>query len=188
MTNLLDGVGQLPPGASIYNTTAPLAVLPFLENNRQLSDLIALSGKQVAFDGNYPPPEIADITGHLRPAVFYVVSDAVLSKSRVCPRLIQGIQTVRLRLNATVGGNQYFLRVEYYQKRPTALRVTVNDTDGAAIPAVGNDEIGAESSLGAALIALTSGRPATVTITSDSAATNICLTGVQLGLPLVASP
>lgn len=183
--NLLAGVSHLPPSSSVYDTTVPLTVLPFIENEH-LSDLLALSGRKVAFDG--ANPELADSTGHLRQAVFYVDAVGPGASHEFCPRPIQGITTSRVRLNAPVGDNEYFLRVDYFQQRPTTLRVTVRGANGKVIPARGPDTIGTDTTLGASLIALTFGSPAEVTFTSDSAATNICLTQVAIGVPLLASP
>lgn len=189
VSNVLTGVAQLGPAANLYDTGVSIHVLPYLEQNRDLSDLTEIAGVEVAFDHTSPDPQVVDDSGHIRPAVFYPVaaSSVKTPKRTFCAMPLQSMAALHVALRPRVGANEYFLRVDYFEQRPSQLNLAVRDATGKLIPIRGDSTLLAGVGPGSALFALTAGSPASVSISSDSAATNMCFTTVAVGIPLAAS-
>jgi hypothetical protein len=77
------------------------------------------------------------------------------------------------------------LRLTYFQNRPTRILVSMSDQAGNPI-AVPGGSLPLDSTIGQTVLGVGYGRPARVTIRDPDAATNTCLSKVELGLPLVA--
>jgi hypothetical protein len=186
VSNILAGIrGQSLP-VNLYDTGLSIHVLPYLEQNRHLSDLLGSAGVSVAFDRTSPDPQVVDDTGHIRPSAFFPVATANHHTNSFCAMPLQGIATRTLHLRPAVGANEYFLRLDYFEQRPAELTTTVRDASGKIIPVRGSSTLVAGEGPGSSLFALSTGSPTTVSVASDSAATNICFTNVTIGIPLVA--
>jgi hypothetical protein len=102
-----------------------------------------------------------------------------------CANLLRKNQPITAPLTGSVTDNEYFLRIEYFQQRLTAVAVTVRDSTGAMIRLAHGPNLRLDSTLGFVIARLSYGSPATVEIRSDIAATNTCITAVLVGVPLV---
>jgi hypothetical protein len=163
---LMSQLAKAGPSVNLYDTPLPLDVVPFVNSNRHLSDLVAMAHLSAGFDDSGSEPQIVDGSGRIRPAVFFPAAKVATAQSSFC-------------------GNEYFLRIEYFQQRLTAVTVTVRDDAGAVIPLVKGPGVRLGSTLGFVVARLGFGSPASVQISSDNAATNTCITGVSVGVPFV---
>jgi hypothetical protein len=184
--SVLKSVKALGPNATLYDTPVSPRVLPLIEGDRHLSNLLALAGVQVHINNGPEPPQVIDDHGHARPATFFVAAVGHGTRNRFCPNALRGQQPLVVPLRGRVTPNEYFLRLTYFQNRPTRLLVTVTGPAGKPI-AVPASPLALDSTLGQTVVRLGFGQPATLTLQGSSAATNYCLTKAELGVPLAGS-
>jgi hypothetical protein len=182
-TTVLSSVRALGPAATLYDTPVSQRVLPFIEGDRHISNLLDLAGVDAHIDNGPQSPLIVDDRGHVGPATFFVAALGKGTQNRFCPDLLHGQQVLTIPLVGHVTPNAYFLRLTYFQNRPTRLLVTVTDPAGHSV-AVSEAALALDSTLGQVVIRLGFGQPASVTLRDSSAATNTCVTKVELGAPL----
>ena len=185
-TTVLRSVRQLGPAATLYNTPVSQRVLPFVEGDRHLANLLAVAGVPAHINNGPEAPRIIDDSGHARAATFYQVATGRGTTNRFCPNLLRAAHPLVIRLSPPVTPNEYFLRLTYFQNRPTRMLVSVSDSSGTPVPVVG-PSVALDRTLGDVVLGLGYGKPATVTIRDPDAATNTCVTQVSLGVP-VATP
>jgi hypothetical protein len=183
---VLASVRALGPNATLYNTPVSPRVLPLIEGDRELSNLLDLARVHAHINNGPQPPQIIDDQGHARQANFFVAAVGHGTKNRFCPNALRGQQPLVVRLRGRVTPNAYFLRLTYFQNRPTQLRLSVTSSAGKTI-AVPASPLTLDPDLGQVVIRLGFGQPATLTLQGSSAATNYCLTKAELGVPLVGS-
>jgi hypothetical protein len=184
-TAVLRSVRALGPAGTIYNTPVSPRVLPFVEGNRHLADLLSVARVQVHINNGPRPAEIVTDGGQARKALFVDAAVGRGTHNPFCPNLLRGPQPLVIRLHGTVPANEYFLRLTYFQNRPTRILVSMSDQAGNPI-AVPGGSLPLDSTIGQTVLGVGYGRPARVTIRDPDAATNTCLSKVELGLPLVA--
>lgn len=182
---LVSQLANAGPSVNLYDTALPLDVVPYVNSNRHVSDLVAMAHLSAGFDDSGSEPQIVDASGRIRPAVFFPVGKVATAQSTFCAHLLRGKQSLTAPLIGSVSANEYFLRIEYFQQRLTAVTVTVRDDAGAVIPLVNGPSVRLGSTLGFVLARLDFGGPASVQISSDNAATNTCITAVSVGVPFV---
>ena len=182
---LMSQLDKAGPSVNLYDTTLPLDVVPFVNSNRHVSDLVAMAHLRASFDNPASEPQIVDGSGRIRPAVFFPVARVTRVESDFCANLLHGGQPLTAPLTGSVSDNEYFLRIEYFQQRLTAVTVTVRNSAGAVIPLVNGPGVRLGSTLGFVLARLGSGSPASVEVSSDNAATNTCITAMSVGMPFV---
>jgi hypothetical protein len=180
---VLSSVRALGPDATLYDTPVSQRVLPFIEGDRHLSNLLALAGVDAHIDNGPEAPLVVDDQGHVGPATFFVAAVGRGTKNPFCPDALHGEQALVISLVGRVVPNAYFLRLTYFQSRPTQLTVAVSDPAGQSV-AVSDGTLALDSTLGQAVVRLGYGRPASVTIRGSNPTTNTCLTKVELGVPL----
>lgn len=173
------------PAVNLYDTALPLNIVPFVNSNRHISDLLAMAHLHAGFDSSASEPQVVDGSGRIRPAVFFPVARMAPAQPSFCDHLLRGNQPLTVPLIGSVSDNEYFLRIEFFQQRLTAVTVTVRDGAGAVIPLVNGPSVRLGSTLGFVIARLGSGSPASVRISSDNAATNTCITAVLVGMPFV---
>jgi hypothetical protein len=180
---VFSSVRALGPAATLYDTPVSQRVLPFIEGDRHLSNLLALAGVDAHINNGPEAPLIVDDRGHAGPATFFVAAVGRGTRNRFCPDALHGQQALVIPLVGRVIPNAYFVRLTFFQNRPTQLVVTVTDPAGKSV-AVSGGALALDSTLGQVVVRLGYGQPASVTIRGGSAATNTCLTKVELGVPL----
>jgi hypothetical protein len=185
-SSVLASVRGLGPGATLYDTPVSPRVLPLIEGDRHLSNLLDLAGVHAHINNGPQPPQIIDDHGQARPANFFVAAVGHGTKNRFCPDALRGQQPLVVPLRGRVTPNEYFLRLTYFQNRPTQLRLSVTSATGKPI-AVPASPLTLDPTLGQVVVRLGFGQPATLTLRGSSAATNYCLTKAELGVPLVGS-
>lgn len=187
-TSLVIGARLLPPGHGLFDVPVPPSVASLLEPYRRVSDLLTDARVPVLLNGGVGTPRTVTDTGAVVPARFKVAGRAAASpdETPVCPRLIQGTGSRSFALPPSVGVGEFFVRVAFFQRRSTDLTVSVTGRDGRPLPVVGSDQVGG-STLAADYVALSGGQPATITLTSNSPATNICVTDLSVGDPVAVS-
>jgi hypothetical protein len=187
LSRILTSLPHLRPGQSLYDTPVPIGVMPFLDEQRHLSDLLPLAGHPVPFDRTHPDPSVVTNAGRIVTARFYPVATGVPAQPTAsCPWHVLGQGSYSIRLNNQVGDTEYFLRIAFFQQRPTGLTVTLTDAAGHAVTVRGSDVV-ADQQLGEDIVALNLGQPRTVVLHSTSPTTNVCLTSVVLGIPVAQS-
>jgi hypothetical protein len=169
---------------NLYDTGLPLDVMPYLTRNRHLSDLLRTAQiKSVSFDGSAGEPQVVNESGKIVPAVFYVVASGSGQGHLACPNLLQGPTSQLISFPGTVSANEYFLRVYYYELRPTSVRFVLRDSDGKIMDIANDASTTLGFGPGVVTLRLPLGAPLTLDISSSNAATNVCFTSVQVGTP-----
>jgi hypothetical protein len=187
VTNLVAQTKRAGSSLNLYDTGLPLNVVPFVAGNRHVSDVLGIAHLKPRFNGSESEPQVVDESGSIRPATLLILSRAIVQPNDFCTNLIRGVSTRTVLLSHSLGENQYFLRLDYFEQRPTNLRITVHDTDGKDIRIIANTDVHFDAGLGSVFLQLDTGRPASVTTTSQNAATNLCITSLSVGIPFPKS-
>jgi hypothetical protein len=172
------------PTAELYDTPVPNAVLPRLEPNHFISDLLALADVPVVFGGSSPTPLFATDTGALVPSTFLSVADVTSSTTAPCGTFLSGAGSVTVRLGPLVDAGEWYLQLQLYQPRPNTFTLEVRDPEGKLLELAGG---GDTARLTGTLVAIhrrvARGVPATLTLTTHDTATNACLVHAYVGGP-----
>ena len=183
VTNLLAQIDANHGMLSLYDSTVPQSVVPYVNGHRHVSDLLQLAHRRAQFGGTVTQPQLVDDTGHVRPATFFPVGAIAENPKEFCSNPLQGAATIVRALHGSIAENEYFLRIAYFQQRPTTVTLTVRDRYGSVISPASNATILLDQSLGTAIVRLTAGVPATITISSTNSATNLCISDAAVGVP-----
>jgi hypothetical protein len=189
-TQLVAAVHALPPDKGLFDVPMPISIQTFLEPYRRVSDMLGDAEVSAHIDSGLGTPRLPLPDGRIVPATFFVAGRTAPLPTRtpICPRLIQGQGSTTFPIREKLGLGYYFVKVGYFQQRPTTLTVQVDDAHEEPIQVQGPDSVGAGSTLANQYVALQLGQPAFVTVKSSSPATNICLTSLSVGYPVAANP
>jgi hypothetical protein len=171
------------PGAALFDTPLPLRVLPYIEPNRYLSDIVPLIDEHPSFDGA-SDPQIVDERGHLVPATF-VPAAQVSGEDRnaFCDHLVAGRSERVWPLTGLATANEWFLRLDYFQQHASVVHVSLVDARGESTVPSGGSRVILDSTLATTYLRFPQTSPVAVDVRSESPATNLCLTAVQVGYP-----
>lgn len=189
VTQLIASVRRAPPPVNLFDVGPPVQVITYLEPHRHVSDLLADADVPAEYGRAVSMPKTVDASGHVIPAGENTFAQAGLSPtaSKLCPRLVRGSGTFTFRFTTPLPTAEYFLKVSFFQARPTGLDVSVRDRAGHAIGIRDSHLVGRDNTLGTDYVALDYGSPASVVFVSNSDATDICLTDVALVQPTAQS-
>jgi hypothetical protein len=184
VSNLRAGLAT-PANRNAYDTYAPDWLIPAVEVHRHVSDILSISGSGSKLDPFGTKTKVAQTNGHLVSASFLVSARATRVPKEPCVVLAQGVGTWTATLNDVPRDNEWFLRLEYYQQRPSTLQITIVGETGSVSPVPGT-RIDLRTRLDAVWLRLPRVAPRAVTFASTVALTNICLTKVEIGYPFPA--
>lgn len=188
VNNLVASARAGGPQLSLYDSDARPDVLAYVEPNHYVSDILRLARVSVQYDGPASNPLVADLDGRLRPSSFFRSADFANPSKPGCGVYVHGVGSWRLPLNRPLPEKDWFLRLELYQPRPNSFTVSVLDGAGRPLALTGGSAVSAGGQLVAVIRRVDFGAPATVLLSSTSAATNLCLAHSYVGVPLVKAP
>lgn len=171
-------------GAELYDTPVPHAVLPRLEPNHFVSDVLALTGAQVVFGGSTPEPWLANDEGALVHSTFVSVADVTSPLQRPCGTHLLGARSTTVELGPRVDPGEWYLELQLYQPHSNLFTLQVRDPDGKVLALfAGGDTARTAGTLVAVHRRMQFGVPATLTLTSADTGTNACLVHAYVGGP-----
>lgn len=186
---LTANVRRAGPGVNLYDTSVSTKVVPyFFGPTLHLSQLLDWTGSKVRFDQTDTAPELVDPDGNLKPANLLPAASGVLPPKQICQALVQGVGSWRVPLDRTLPSGEGFLHLEYFQQRPSTLRVLLQQPDGSLVGPTTGDRVSFPVTLGAQLLRMKPATATAVVLRSDSAATNICVGGIVIGAPFAPGP
>jgi hypothetical protein len=181
---LTRNIAAAGPSVNVYDTSVSSKVVPyFFGPTLHLSELLGWTDAKVRFDQTDTAPLLVDQDGNLQPASILPASYGVLPPNQTCEVLAHGVGTWRVPLTKELPFGEGFLRLEYFQQRPSTLSVQIEDSSGALVDPTGGSRVAFPVTLGAQLIRLRSSTAAAVVVKSDSAAMNICIGNIVIGAP-----
>lgn len=187
-TNLRADIDAAGGSANLWDTDVPGGVLTLLSPDRRISPILAMSGWPARIQTADGEPRIVDDEGHLRPARLAFTSDAVMPRreNEICGLSLSDGRSVDLKLSAPVTPARWFARLSYYSNTEHALRVELLDSDSDTVTEVPSRVPSwPASSLTAAYYGPSRSTGAdTVRLTAPDGV-NVCLGGVQIGIPVV---
>jgi hypothetical protein len=177
------------PQVNLYDTSVSNKVVPyFFGPTLHLSDLLSWTDSRVRFDQTDTAPTLVDEDGNLRAANLLPAAYGVLPPGQLCEALAQGVGTWHVPLTKPLTPGDGFLRMEYFQQRPSTLSVHLEDTSGALTDPVAGSRVSFPVTLGAQLLRMKPAAAVAVVIKSESASTNICIGGIVIGAPFATAP
>ncbi|WP_375489750.1 hypothetical protein [uncultured Jatrophihabitans sp.] len=174
------------PTANLYDTSVTTRVLPsFGGPTVHVSRLIGWLGLPARFDRTDTDATIVDAHGRLRPAGLFGVAYArTAGPNSLCNDLVRGVGTRTQPLIGTPSKNEYFLHIEYFQRRPTTVYIRLLDAQGKAVEPVRGTRVSLTRTLGALTLRLPYATPRVLQIRSENASTNVCVANAMIGFPV----
>jgi hypothetical protein len=189
--NLLASARAVGPRANVYDSAISGDIVPYLEPNHYVSDVLGLAGVHLTYQGQSKPEDPASETlvvaadGRLVRAMFLPSADAEGPAKPGCGTYIGGKGTWTIPLSAELSVKDWFLRLELYEPRPSTVSVQVLDRDGTVLRLSGGGQVLRFSRQVEVMnIRLPISAPKAVVVHSDSAATTLCLVHTYIGVPL----
>jgi hypothetical protein len=189
-TTLRSDLESAGPSVNIWDTSPPTSILIGLSPERRLSSILGMARIPVVVQGPDSEPSVVDDDGHVRPGRLASWAAAEIPKSSgnaLCSDvLISRAASITLALDRSPGEGLWFARIDYLASPDHALRVELLDREtGRAI------EVPSRTSrwpAGLSTMYLGPARvdPAAVRLTSLDPAENVCVSKVEIGLPVVA--
>ncbi|HTW21802.1 MAG TPA: hypothetical protein VME70_16520 [Mycobacteriales bacterium] len=186
VTAIRAGIRQHAPTANLFDTYVSPVVIPEISRDRRLSDLLALTDSRVVFDRGPGEPDLVTAQGRLVAARFEQVASQIRRPNAFCPTLLRGTRSITVRLGPKPDVGAYFLRIEYFEQRPAIVRVRLRDAKGTTVGPTGPATVDFDQRLGAVILPVRLSAPTSVTFSSGSANTSVCMSTVVLGVPTPA--
>ncbi len=183
---LLASVRAAGPTVELYDSTVPEGVIPGLEPNHFVSDVLALGRLSATFGGTSPSPMLADDSGHLKPATLYHVGDITSSQEKECGTFVHGKGETAVTVGPVSRPADWYLELQLYEPRANTFSVAVLDAEGNELGVfAGGPNVQTSGPLVAVHRRIGVGTPAKVVIRSTDAETNFCLVHAYIGAPVL---
>jgi hypothetical protein len=170
---------------NVYDVYTPDWLIPAVETHRHLSDLLSIDGSGIHLNHFGTKTTLPGRDGHLVPATFLPSAHAASRTSKLCVALLQGEGSWIIPMSGSAASNEWFLRVEFFQARPSNLYFSLasGDSGSEVLNPVSGARVDLNSRLDALWLRFPTAAPRAVIVSSRSAQTNICLTKVEIGYP-----
>ena len=170
------------PSVSLYDSHVPSDILPWTSAGRRVSDMLALAHVPARFDAIDTMPLIVNDDGTLSRAQLVPAAAGIGSGTTACDVILRGAGQARIPLRSQPPANEYTLRLNYLQQRPSVIDVAIIDASGRTLaPARGQRTELVSPRLGTVTLRLPFANPRAVVVSSTSPATNVCLSGIVVG-------
>jgi hypothetical protein len=164
-----------------FDPPVPASVIPPVEPNHFVSDVLALTGERLRFEGLQAAPLTIDAAGKAVPAGFVPATDLTDPTTPGCGVLVTRTTTLHL---GSLYANPWDLQLQIVQNRSNAFRVEVRDVEGRVMPfRHGSASVQPSGRLVAVNRALPYGIPSTVTLVVEGSSTSLCLVHAFVGSP-----
>lgn len=184
LDTLTRNIARAGPSVNLYDTAVSSKVTPyFFGPMLHLSELLSWTNAKVHFDRTDTDPLLVDQDGRLQQAHIIPSALGVQPKNSMCEILAQGTGSWRAPLTARVPAGEGFLRLEYFQQRPSTLHVFVETASGALVAPLRGARTSFPVTLGALLFRVDAPSIVAVVVKSHSAATNVCIGNIVIGAP-----
>lgn len=188
VTQLTSDVHHLGRNATLYDSPAASAVIPGIEPDHSVSDILKLAGSSANTDlVATASPVVVGPDGRTHPASFYTLARAVGDRRWSCNQLVKGIGTWRLRLDRAPRRGSYYLRLNFFQQRLSTLEFEVAGADGRPVTPFAGQRTAMNIRFGTIALRLPVTAPREIVVRSGSRATNICLVKADVGFAYAAA-
>lgn len=185
---LVASARSAPAELEVYDSTVPQDVIPALEPQHFVSDVLGLAGVKVSYADATPFPLVADGSGRLVRSLFYPVTEAQGDGTKDCGTYLRGAGSRRLYFAQIQPPKDWFLQLQLYQPHANEVRLKVLDSQGRELRfARGSQSFQSSDSLVAVTRRLVVGSPASLVLSTDDPATNLCLVHAYIGAPFPRS-
>ncbi len=184
VSHLRAGLQKDGPGVNLFDSPLPSRMVPLLEPNHYVSDVVGLIGLRAQFDAQSSTPRLVSDDGDIVPASFFANTKVDTSGDNTfCNYLLTGATTTTRSLLAPVARNEWFLHLTFFQQHASVVYVSFLDRDGQVIDPRGGPRVILAGTLGSVYLPMLAGAPVAVRIRSTDKATNVCFTAAQVGSP-----
>lgn len=174
-------VGQREGTVHLYDTAVPSDVMTVLAGRRNLSDVLPLAGLPVVFDAPGTDPLLVGDDGSLRAAQLEVWARSVQGTPG-CGHLVQGRDSVVVRLDDRLPRGEWFARLGYLANPDAPVRVELADGPVRTARLTGSPTWPA-GLLTATMRTTTAARGDRLVITGERDDINLCVDDVAVGQP-----
>jgi hypothetical protein len=183
MRHLTSSVRAAGPDVNLWDTRVPPSVLAFLSNHNHVSDVLQLAHVPARFDAPATDPLIVRDDGTIGPANLLPVANGVQAPNTPCTVLAKGRGRWVIPLSDRLGPNEYFVKISYFQQKPTVLYFEVRSPDGRTLAPTGGDRLELDDLLGNVYLRLPLAEPRGLTVRSETLDANVCIGVVTFGVP-----
>ncbi len=184
VARLSAGLSEEGSEATVFDTFVAGDVMPAIQDHRHVSDLLALMGSHASLNNGPIPARVVSSAGNLVPAGFLTTASVRIPHSNpFCNDLYAGQTPKTQRLNRVPHLNEWFVRLTYFEQRPSILDVQAVTANGTVITPVGGGQVLLSTRVGNVYLLLPQSQPVAVRIQGATLATNVCLTGITVGYP-----
>jgi hypothetical protein len=180
--NLETELRRAGPDVALYDTPVDGSVIPSIEPQHHVSDLVALLGLHARFDGVGSDLRVVKPNGRLAEADMLVPARGVQAKRPGCAVIAHGVGTWRIPLNRVPHPGEYFLQLSYLQPNPSVISVRVLARSGRLLAPSAGSRVALPGQLNTFTARLPWVSPAAVIIGSRSLATNVCISDVVIAV------
>jgi hypothetical protein len=185
VNNLIASARTIDPEASVYDSAVRGDVVPIVESQHYVSDILTLAGVRVHYDNPSSEPLVAGPDGRFVPSTFVHVADAAEPRQPGCGTHIGGKGTFNIPLSADLPRKDWYLRIELYQPEATqTISLAVLDRNGSVLRPPRGSVLTVTSRVEALYVRLPFSAPKALVITSENAKTTMCLVHTYVGAPL----
>jgi len=174
------------PNVAIYDTPLNQTIIPGIEPAHYASDLVGLMDLHARFNTTGSAQVIVGADGSLQRASLFVVARGLQAPSPSCAAIVKGVGTWTVALSRQPKPGEYYLSLSYLQTSASVVYLTVTDPAGHSVAPVRGQRTELPPGLGEFTARLPITTPHAVVIRSESLATNVCISQVVLGAPILA--
>jgi hypothetical protein len=171
------------PDVNLWDTRVPPNVLAFLSDHNHVSDVLALAKVPARFDDPATDPLVVRDNGTIGPANLLQVARGVQAPGTPCTALAKGRGSWNIPLSDPLGPNEYFIKISYYQQKPTVLYFQLRSTGGRTLTPVGGARLQLDEPLGNLYLRLPLAPLQGLTVRSETLDANVCIGDVTVGVP-----
>jgi hypothetical protein len=184
VANLVSSAQGVGPNADVYDAAVSHTVVPFSEPRHYTSDILNLAGVSVHYDRSSSSPLIVHPDGRLGPAVFLRTTDAAGPRSTACGTHLGGAGTWTIPLAKALPLRDWYVNLQTYQARPTAVTVSVRSATGVVTRPAHGSRVVLSGRLSSIMLRLPTSAPAAVVLRSTDKSATICVVHTYVGAPL----
>ncbi|MEO6701470.1 MAG: hypothetical protein ABI140_00315 [Jatrophihabitantaceae bacterium] len=185
-TTLAASVRAAGPSANLFDTPLPAGLVSSVEPNHHVSDLLRLLDVPAKFDQPNSAPMVVTPDGRLVKAAFLAATGAAGTQTPGCGMHLTGTGPFLIALAKPARPNEWFLRLELYQRAASTVNVQVQDRSGRWQSPTSGSTVQLPR-LAVVNLRLPAMAPSKLKLTSTGPALDMCLVKALIGGPFAAT-
>jgi len=185
VNTLIASARAIGPDANVYDSAVRGDVVPIVESQHYVSDILTLAGVHVHYANSSSEPLVVGQDGRFVPSTFVHVADAAEPLQPGCGKYIGGKGSFTIPLSSVLPRKDWYLKVELYQPAASqTISLKVLDQDGSLLQPPRGSSLTVTSRLATLYVRLPFSAPKALVITSTNPTATMCLVHTYVGAPL----